>query len=187
VRRAVLKEAVVVEVVPPAPAAFRVVAGLFGKQGRLFRLEVDGAVAVGISFGLVQDVHGYEGMPASPALSRVLAVASVDVTASTGVPDDDANWQRPKMPAEAPDPASSTQPPEPLSGYAGPPRADPPPRDWHPPIVPQPPPPRVMPAQDMDALDEEEGSAKTVTYGVGLVAGAIAVILLCLLCARVIF
>jgi hypothetical protein len=39
----------------------------------------------------------------------------------------------------------------------------------------------------MDALDEEEGSAKTVTYGIGLVVGAIAVILMCLLCARVIF
>jgi hypothetical protein len=44
-----------------------------------------------------------------------------------------------------------------------------------------------MPAQDMDALDEEEGSAKTVTYGIGLVAGAIAIIIMCLLCARVLF
>jgi hypothetical protein len=44
-----------------------------------------------------------------------------------------------------------------------------------------------MPPQDIDALDEEEGSAKTVTYGIGLVAGAIAVILMCLFCARVIF
>ena len=39
----------------------------------------------------------------------------------------------------------------------------------------------------MDALDEAEGSAKTVTYGIGLVAAAIAVILMCLLCARVIY
>jgi hypothetical protein len=44
-----------------------------------------------------------------------------------------------------------------------------------------------MPEQDMDALDEAEGSAKTVTYGIGLVAAAIAVILMCLLCARVIY
>ena len=51
----------------------------------------------------------------------------------------------------------------------------------------QPPPPRTMPHQDMDALDEAEGSARTVTYGVGLVAGAIALILMCLLCARAIF
>lgn len=44
-----------------------------------------------------------------------------------------------------------------------------------------------MPTQDQDALDDAEGSARTVTYGVGLVASAIALILLCLLCARVIF
>jgi hypothetical protein len=106
----------------------------------------------------------------------------VDVSASSGVPDDDAFWQRPEAPEATGPPAP---PPDQASGYAGPPRADPPPREWHPTIVPQPPPPRVMPAQDMDALDEEEGSAKTVTYGIGLVAGAIAVILMCLLCARV--
>jgi hypothetical protein len=44
-----------------------------------------------------------------------------------------------------------------------------------------------MPEQDIDALDEAEGSARTLTYGVGLVAGAIALILMCLLCARAIF
>jgi hypothetical protein len=44
-----------------------------------------------------------------------------------------------------------------------------------------------MPGQDLDALDESERSARTVTYGVGLVVGAIALILMCLLCARVLF
>jgi hypothetical protein len=44
-----------------------------------------------------------------------------------------------------------------------------------------------MPAQDIAALDEEEGAAKTLTQGVGLVAAAIGVILMILLCARVIF
>jgi hypothetical protein len=53
--------------------------------------------------------------------------------------------------------------------------------------VAEPPPPRSMPAQDFTALDESERSARTVTYGVGLVVGAIALILMCLLCARVIF
>jgi hypothetical protein len=125
-------------------------------------------------------------MPRRRDRRRALAVASVDVTASTGVPGDDAYWQRPDTPAEAAGPAP-TPPPDQGSGYAGPPRTVPPPGDWHPAVVPQPPPPRVMPAQDMDALDEEEGSARTVTYGIGLVAGAIAVILMCLLCARVIF
>ena len=44
-----------------------------------------------------------------------------------------------------------------------------------------------MPEQDIEALDEAEGSARTLTYGIGLVAGAIALILMCLLCARAIF
>jgi hypothetical protein len=44
-----------------------------------------------------------------------------------------------------------------------------------------------MPAQNMDAINDEEGSARTVTFGVGLVAGAIGLILMCLLCARAIF
>jgi hypothetical protein len=36
-------------------------------------------------------------------------------------------------------------------------------------------------------VDEAEGSARTMTYGIGLVAGAIALILMCLLCARALF
>jgi hypothetical protein len=54
-------------------------------------------------------------------------------------------------------------------------------------MVAEPPPPRDMPAQDLDAVAEDERSAKTMTYGIGLVAGAIALILMCLLCARAIF
>ena len=33
-----------------------------------------------------------------------------------------------------------------------------------------------MPAQNLDAINDEEGSARTVTFGVGMVAGAIALI-----------
>jgi hypothetical protein len=44
-----------------------------------------------------------------------------------------------------------------------------------------------MPGQDAEALDEAEGSARTLTFGVGMVAGAIALILMCLLCARALF
>jgi hypothetical protein len=80
------------------------------------------------------------------------------------------------MPAPAPKPA-----------YSGPPRTSPPPPGWRPPVVAQPPTPRELPAQNIARLDEAEGSARTVTYGVGMVAGAIALILMCLLCARVIF
>ncbi|HEV8571379.1 MAG TPA: translation initiation factor 2 [Actinoplanes sp.] len=109
------------------------------------------------------------------------------MSSSTGVPDDDAYWQRPESEPEAFRPPPAAPAPGPGPTYAGPPRAEPPPATWRPPVVPQPPPPRSMPEQDMDALDEEEGSAKTVTYGIGLVAAAIAVILMCLLCARAIY
>jgi len=111
----------------------------------------------------------------------------VNVTAPNGVPDDDAYWQRPDPGNEASSPAGSAPAAGGTPEYTGPPRTDPPPASWRTPVVPQPPPPRSMPAQNAEALDEEEGSARTVTYGVGLVAGAIAVILMCLLCARAIF
>jgi hypothetical protein len=109
----------------------------------------------------------------------------VNVSASTGGPDDDAYWQRPEPGAAQP--ARSRPGPDPVPRYSGPPRTDPPPGGWRPPVVPQLPPPRSMPAQDMAALEESEGSAKTVTYGVGLVAAAIGVILMILLCGRVLF
>ncbi|HET6529988.1 MAG TPA: translation initiation factor 2 [Actinoplanes sp.] len=104
------------------------------------------------------------------------------MSSPTGVPDDDY-WKRPDGEAE---PVRPVPPPErdPEPPYAGPPRADPPPPAWRPPTIEQPPPPRALPPQDMDALDEAERSARTVTYGVGLVAGAIGLILMCLLCVR---
>ena len=111
----------------------------------------------------------------------------MNVSDPTGVPDDDAYWQRPESGSAAAGPVPSVPAPKPVPGYQGPPRADPPPPTWRPPLVAQPPPPRSMPAQDIDALDEAEGSARTVTYGVGMVAGAIALLLMCLLCARAIF
>lgn len=110
----------------------------------------------------------------------------MNVSSPTGVPDDDAYWQRPDPGSATPAPPARPDP-APGSGYGGPPTAPPPPASWRPPTFAQPPPPRSLPPQDMDALDEAEGSARTVTYGVGLVAGAIAVILICLLCARAIF
>ncbi|WP_433298312.1 translation initiation factor 2 [Actinoplanes sp. CA-030573] len=108
------------------------------------------------------------------------------MSSPTGVPDD-AYWQRPDPAAASPAPPGPA--PEPAAGpdYQGPPRTSPPPPSWRPPTIAQPPAPRTLPAQDMDALDDAEGSARTVTYGIGLVAGAIAVILMCLLCARAIF
>ena len=106
---------------------------------------------------------------------------------SSPSPDDahDAYWRRPSPGAEGGRP--ELPPPNREPGYAGPPRVPPPPGTWHPPIVSQPPEPRTLPPQDLDAVDEAERSARTVTYGVGLVAAAIAVILMCLLCARILF
>ncbi len=110
----------------------------------------------------------------------------MNVSSPTGVPDD-AYWQRPDPDAAAPAGPPEAPTPKPGSDYSGPPRTGRPSANWRPPTIAHPPPPRSMPGQDMDALDDDEGSARTVTYGVGLVAGAIALILLCLLCARVIF
>lgn len=109
------------------------------------------------------------------------------MTSPTGPTDDDAFWRRP----EGDDDASGLRRPdaEPPSEtpYAGPPRVPPPPPQWQPPVVAQPPPPRSLPGQDTAALDEAEGSARTVTYGVGMVAAAILVIIMCLLCSRILF
>ena len=111
----------------------------------------------------------------------------MNVSAPTGS-DDDAYWQRPDS---EPGPFGAGRPvppaPNPAPTYQGPPRTPPPSAQWRPPVVAKPPPPRSMPGQDIDALDEAEGSARTLTYGIGLVAGAVALILMCLLCARVIF
>jgi hypothetical protein len=46
------------------------------------------------------------------------------------------------------------------------------------------PPPRPLPPQDLDALDTEEQQARTVTYGVAMVAGAILLVVLFVLCGR---
>lgn len=48
-------------------------------------------------------------------------------------------------------------------------------------------PPRQLPAQDLPALEAEEGSARTLTYGIGMVAAAVLVVVTCLLCSRVLF
>jgi len=49
------------------------------------------------------------------------------------------------------------------------------------------PPARALPPQDDVLLDEQERGARTVTYGVGMVAGAVALIVLIVLCGRVLF
>jgi hypothetical protein len=111
----------------------------------------------------------------------------MNVSAPTG-PDDDAYWQRPDSEAG---PFGADRPvppaPDPAPAYQGPPRTPPPSAHWRPPLIAEPPPPRTLPRQNAAAVDEEEGSARTMTYGIGLVAGAVALILMCLLCARALF
>ena len=75
----------------------------------------------------------------------------------------------------------------PAAGYAGPPRNLRPPPGWRPPLHLRAQPPRPLPPQDAAALDEAEQDARTVTYGVGMLAGAICMVLMFLLCARIIF
>jgi hypothetical protein len=71
--------------------------------------------------------------------------------------------------------------------YAGPPRSNPPPAAWRPPIVAEPPPPGTLPEQDHDRIDVEEQAARTLTTGIGLVVGALCLVLLLILCARALF
>ncbi|MGA8117175.1 MAG: translation initiation factor 2 [Actinocatenispora sp.] len=71
--------------------------------------------------------------------------------------------------------------------YVGPPPTVPPPSPhWRPPVVVPTSPPRTMPAQDHGRLDAEERAARTVSHGIGLVAGAVVLVLLITVCARLI-
>jgi hypothetical protein len=87
-------------------------------------------------------------------------------------------------PAEVPGPPA---PRPPLSGYEGPPPTTPPPYGWQPERIVEPAPPRRLPAQDHTAIDAAEARARTLTYGVGVVVGAILLIVLCGLCGRALF
>jgi hypothetical protein len=51
----------------------------------------------------------------------------------------------------------------------------------------QPPAPRELPGQDVAGVEAEERSARTLTYGIGMIAGAVLVIVVCLLCSRLLF
>ncbi|MFY1689737.1 hypothetical protein [Plantactinospora sp. WMMB782] len=113
------------------------------------------------------------------------------MTQQSGNSADDAFWRRPTgPPADAPESGtgSTTPPPaRPEIHYPGPPPSTTPPPGWRPPLHVQPAPPRPLPAQDHVALDAEEGSARTLTYGIGMLGGAVVLILLCLLCSRALF
>ncbi|GAA4247226.1 hypothetical protein GCM10022255_022250 [Dactylosporangium darangshiense] len=97
---------------------------------------------------------------------------------------DDAYWRRPAEGAEAPPPAPAAPPSVP---YTGAPRSTPPPPGWRPPVVENPAPPRRLPAQDVERIEREEQAATILTKGMGIFAGAVALVLLLILCGRVLF
>jgi hypothetical protein len=47
--------------------------------------------------------------------------------------------------------------------------------------------PRRLPVQDHARIDADEARARMVTMGVGIVAGAIFLVVMCALCARLVF
>jgi hypothetical protein len=100
---------------------------------------------------------------------------------------DNASWQRPGPGGEEPGGPADPGPAAPEPGYAGPPPTQPPPAGWRPPTYAQSPPPRQLAPQDIDKIEAQEKDARTLTYGVGLVAAAVLVVLSCLLCSRVLF
>lgn len=117
-------------------------------------------------------------------------VASEAVTTRNGDPVDDSPWRRPGTdgPAEGSRLNADTEtPPATGPAYPGPPPAAAPPTGWRPPVVVHPAPPRQLPAQDLPAVEAEEASARTLTYGIGMVAAAVLVVVTCLLCSRVLF
>ncbi len=95
--------------------------------------------------------------------------------------DEDAYWRRP---AED-EPTHPAGPTRESVGYEGPPRPAQPPPYWSTPVVQQPPAARELPPQDHERLDAQEQAARTVTYGVAMLAGAVAFILLLVICAGV--
>ncbi|HWH00211.1 MAG TPA: translation initiation factor 2 [Pilimelia sp.] len=116
-----------------------------------------------------------------------------------GPPEDAHYWRRPEPSGTEPSsdgrssgatgdpPAAPPAAGPPGPAYPGPPPTVPPPRDWRPPTVLQPAPPRQLPAQDPVAVDAAEREARTLTLGVGMIAGAVVLVLSCLLCSRLLF
>jgi hypothetical protein len=105
---------------------------------------------------------------------------------------DEQIWRRPdggtptnpalSVPTSGPTSAQTSGP-----AYAGPPRGAPAPSNWRPPTLIQVPAARTLPDQSDAELDEQERSARTVTYGVGMITGAIALLLLFVICGRLVF
>lgn len=101
----------------------------------------------------------------------------------------DDPWRRPPAGSETAGRVGSGLPTAPPTAggpprYLGPPPTQPPPPGWRPPLIIQPTAPRQLPGQDLDRLDREERGARNLTLGVSMVAGAVVLVMSCLLCAR---
>lgn len=107
---------------------------------------------------------------------------------------DDAQWRRPAggEPEDVPPSAGRPAPVERGAaeaygggtGYAGPPSGGPPQPGWRPEFIVRPAPPRPLPAQDHPGIDQQEATARTFTYGIGMVAAAVVLLVFCVLCGR---
>jgi hypothetical protein len=73
------------------------------------------------------------------------------------------------------------------SGYTPPPPTVAPPAGWQTPLILTPAAPRQLPQQDHAAIDQSEQSARNVTAVVGIVATAVVIVLLLVLCGRLVF
>jgi hypothetical protein len=100
--------------------------------------------------------------------------------------DDDAQWRRPAEGTPSLQPPAAPPDAEPAP-YAGPPTQPPPPAGWRPPTVMKFPPPRTLPPQDGPRIDAEEQQARTISYGVAMITGAIMLLLIVVLCWRAVF
>src|SRR5438445_414584 len=98
--------------------------------------------------------------------------------------DHDAIWRRPAVGAD--EPASGPEPtPAPSPVYTGPPPTVPPPAyRIEAPLIQPLPPPRALPHQDHAALDEAERQARQLSYGVAIVMGTLAVLLVLFIAVR---
>ncbi|HEU4421148.1 MAG TPA: hypothetical protein VFR67_01255 [Pilimelia sp.] len=126
--------------------------------------------------------HAYWRRPATEAGDAAPGPAAPDAGGPGGTPPGTAQPPGPAQPARTAQPAGAAQP-----AYTGPPPTEPPPPGYRTPHLIRPAPPRTLPAQDLAGLDEAERAGRTLTLGIGMIAGAVVLILGCLLCSRVLF
>ena len=112
---------------------------------------------------------------------RLVVVAEVDEPVVVALVRFGGHARQPTAALVASDGVNPDEPPP----YPGPPPTQPPPPQWRPPVYVEPPAPRALAPQDLDAIEAREKEARTLTYGVGLVAAAVFLVVSCLLCSRV--